>query len=38
MSYKKCLEIAGAKVIAYEEFGSYQGDWIAVVEYKGVKG
>lgn len=33
-----CLEKAGAKVIAFEEFGSYQGDWLAFVEYKGEKG
>lgn len=38
MGYKKCLELAGAVVIDYEEFGSYQGDWLAYVEYKGKKG
>jgi hypothetical protein len=38
MGYKECLELAGATVIDYEEFGSYQGDWLAYVEYKGKKG
>lgn len=38
MSYEMCLEKAGAKVIAFENFGSYQGDWLAYVEYKGEKG
>lgn len=35
MSYREALEVAGATVVAFEEFGSYQGDWIAKVEYKG---
>lgn len=35
MSYKEAMEAAGAEVIAYEEFGSYQGDWWAKVLYKG---
>lgn len=35
MSYENALEAAGAKVIAFEEFGSYQGDWYALVEYNG---
>jgi len=38
MGYKKCLEKADAKVLEYKEFGSYQGDWLAFVEYKGEKG
>ena len=38
MGYKTCLEKAGAKVLDYKEFGSYQGDWLAFVEYKGEKG
>ena len=38
MGYKECLELAGAKVIDYAAFGSYQGDWIAYVEYKGKTG
>jgi hypothetical protein len=29
------LELAGARVIAYETFGSYQGDWLAKVEHNG---
>lgn len=38
MGYKECLEKAGAEVFAYEEFGSYQGDWLAFVEYNGERG
>ena len=38
MSYKTCLEKAGANVLDYKEFGSYQGDWLAFVEYMGQKG
>jgi hypothetical protein len=38
MGYKECLELAGAKVIGYKEFGSWQGEWIAYVEYKGQRG
>lgn len=33
--YKFALEVAGAKVLAYQTFGSYQGDWLAKVEYEG---
>lgn len=29
------METAGATVLLYEEFGSYQGDWWAKVEYNG---
>lgn len=35
MSYEQALEAAGAKVLAFEEFGSYQGDWWAKVELNG---
>jgi hypothetical protein len=35
MSYSQALEAAGAKVIEYEEFGSYQGTWMALVELNG---
>lgn len=35
MGYKEALEFAGAKVLAFEEFGSYQGDWLAKVQYRG---
>lgn len=38
MSYAEALEAAGAVVIEFEEFGSYQGDWWAKVRYKGVEG
>lgn len=37
MSYRKALEAAGVKVLAYEEFGSYQGDWWAKIEINGVQ-
>lgn len=36
MSYRKALEAAGAKIVAYDEFGSYQGDWWAKVIHNGV--
>jgi len=32
-SYKESLEAAGAEVLAFESFGSYQGDWVALVWY-----
>lgn len=38
MGYQKSLEMAGCKVIGFKHFGSYQGTWIAFVEYKGEKG
>jgi hypothetical protein len=38
MSYKESLEAAGAKVLEFQEFGSYQGDWWAQVEVGGVRG
>lgn len=38
MGYREALEAAGAKVEAFEEFGSYQGDWIAKVEINGKRG
>lgn len=38
MGYSESLEAAGAKVLAYEEFGDYQGSWAAHVEYKGENG
>lgn len=30
--YHFCLEFAGIKVLAFEKFGSYQGDWLALVK------
>lgn len=33
--YITALEAAGMKVLADREFGDYQGDWIALVEYNG---
>lgn len=35
MSYEKCLELAGATVHDSRHFGSYQGEWIAVVTFEG---
>jgi hypothetical protein len=32
MSYREALEAAGAKVLVFQEFGSYQGDWWAKVQ------
>jgi hypothetical protein len=36
--YKLALELAGAEVLKYAEFGSYQGDWLAKVRYEGKEG
>ena len=38
MSYEKALEAAGATIHAFESFGSYQGDWWALVTAGGVTG
>jgi hypothetical protein len=38
MSYCKTLEAAGAVIHCFEEFGSYQGDWLALVTYQGKTG
>ena len=38
MSYELCLEKAGAKVIAFESFGDYQGSWYSLVDYMGKRG
>lgn len=38
LTYAGALEAAGAVVHAYEEFGSYQGDWWALVTYNGERG
>jgi hypothetical protein len=32
------MEAAGAKIRHFESFGSYQGEWLALVEYKGMTG
>lgn len=37
-SYQGALEAAGAKVLQFESFGSYQGEWWAKVEYQGKTG
>ena len=35
MSYQETLKMAGAEVLAFSNFGSYQGDWWAKVNYQG---
>lgn len=34
MSYELALGAAGAEVLEFQSFGSYQGDWWAYVRYK----
>ena len=36
--YQRALEAAGARVLAFEHFGDWQGSWIALVEYQGQRG
>lgn len=38
MGYQEALEAAGAIVLDFTKFGSYQGDWWAVVDYQGKRG
>ena len=38
MSYAQAMKAAGATISAYESFGSYQGDWWALVTYEGKTG
>jgi len=38
MSYEQSLVAAGARVIAFEHFGDWQGSWLALVEYQGERG
>lgn len=38
MGYQEALEAAGAEVLEFEQFGSYQGDWWAKVRYEGQEG
>jgi hypothetical protein len=38
MSYQDALTAAGATVISFESFGSWQGEWVALVEYRGERG
>lgn len=38
MSYCQALEAAGAEVLEFKEFGSYQGNWWAKVTYGGETG
>lgn len=38
MGYRAAMEAAGAKVHSMNHFGSYQGDWFALVTYEGQTG
>lgn len=38
MGYREAIEAAGATVHVFQEFGSYQGTWLAKVTYKETKG
>lgn len=38
MSYEAALEAAGCRVIEFKEYGSYQGEWLAVVSVDGEVG
>ena|ERR1700758_3187389 len=38
MGYQTALEAAGAEVHAFQEFGDYQGTWLAKVTYDGETG
>ena len=38
MSYQDSLVAAGARVLAFEHFGDWQGSWVALVEYQGQRG
>jgi len=35
LSYQLAIEKAGAEILLYKQFGSYQGDWLAKVIYEG---
>ena len=36
--YDAALQAAGARVLAFESFGDWQGSWVALVEYRGERG
>lgn len=38
MSYQQAMEAAGARILAFEQFGSYQGEWYALVDFDGQRG
>ena len=38
MSYQQAIEAAGCDVIEFKEFGSYQGEWLALVIHDGEVG
>lgn len=35
MGYREAIESTGAKVLAYEKFGTYDGEWLAQIEVDG---
>lgn len=35
MGYAEAMKAAGAAVLVFQHFGSYQGDWLALCFYKG---
>ena len=37
MGYSEALTAAGAEVLDFKYFGSYQGDWYALVNYNGTR-
>ncbi|RMG79788.1 MAG: SH3 domain-containing protein [Bacteroidetes bacterium] len=37
-NYEFALKLAGAEILIFNSFGSYQGDWWAKVKYKGKTG
>jgi hypothetical protein len=36
--YQAALEQAGAQVLVFEQFGDWQGSWVALVDYQGERG
>lgn len=38
MSYRSALVAAGAEILEFQEFGDWQGSWVALVEYNGERG
>ena len=38
MSYRTALAAAGANVLAFGNFGDWQGSWVALVDYQGERG
>ncbi len=38
MSYEEALVAAGAEILAFQQFGSYQGTWFALCKHNGKTG